>query len=152
MTQAMEIPPKTVYYTFDAIKGHLVERSGEDWHPENPEYDPGPPPPPRIPRPPEEALPNINSPAYIPPQMAIPTYQGHTPRNFSTSAYEASYRRVEAPRPERPTYYASRKSRTNVAEGDGHTLAHDGPDSQQPKSSRYRSRRRRGRGDYGKEA
>jgi len=43
-------PPKSVWYSFDVVNGQLCQRDGTQWHPFNPNYDPGPPPPPRLPR------------------------------------------------------------------------------------------------------
>lgn len=48
----MEKPPKTTYYTFDAVRGRLCEPTGMQWFSYNPDYDPGPPPPPKPPKPP----------------------------------------------------------------------------------------------------
>ncbi|KAF9459441.1 ribonuclease H-like domain-containing protein, partial [Collybia nuda] len=47
MSNLMPIPPKPVYYTFDAVRGRLCEPSGIHWFAFNPDYDPGPPPPPK---------------------------------------------------------------------------------------------------------
>ncbi|KAF8058278.1 ribonuclease H-like domain-containing protein [Lyophyllum atratum] len=47
MADAMDNIPKTVYYTFDAVRGRLCEPTGMHWNCYNPDYDPGPPPPPK---------------------------------------------------------------------------------------------------------
>lgn len=38
------------WYTFDCIWGALRGLSGNQWNPQNPNYDPGPPPPPKVPK------------------------------------------------------------------------------------------------------
>ena len=43
-------PPEPEWYTFNAIDGLLCKQDGTEWHPSNPNYDPGPPPPPKLPR------------------------------------------------------------------------------------------------------
>jgi hypothetical protein len=44
-SQSMTTIPKSVYYTFDAVRGRLCEPSGMYWSAFNPDYDPGPLPP-----------------------------------------------------------------------------------------------------------
>lgn len=38
------------WYSFDIVDGQPCKQDGTQWHPFNPNYDPGPPPPPRLPR------------------------------------------------------------------------------------------------------
>ncbi|KAG6834765.1 hypothetical protein H0H93_007548 [Arthromyces matolae] len=52
MAKALHRVPKTIYYTFNAVRGNLCDFSGEHWNCRNPDYDPGPPPPPKLPKPP----------------------------------------------------------------------------------------------------
>jgi hypothetical protein len=43
-------PPDREWYSFDLVDGQLCKQDGTQWHPENPNYDPGPLPPPKLPR------------------------------------------------------------------------------------------------------
>ena len=46
LLSAMAKPPKSICYTFDAVRGRLCEpTTTAQWAPANPDYDPGPPPP-----------------------------------------------------------------------------------------------------------
>jgi len=49
MAEAMGKIPFVSYYSYDVVRGLLCDTSGGVWHPQNPDYDPGPPPPPRAP-------------------------------------------------------------------------------------------------------
>jgi len=48
MAKSMEVPPKPVYYTFNAVNGSLCGPSGMPWSPFNPNYDPSPLPSPEV--------------------------------------------------------------------------------------------------------
>lgn len=50
MIPSLTSPPKSIWYTFSFVSGHLVDAEGFHWQANNPTYDPGPPPPPRPPR------------------------------------------------------------------------------------------------------
>lgn len=49
MAEEMVSAPAKSCYTFNTHRGSLCDPSGRTWHPNNPDYDPGPPPPPRPP-------------------------------------------------------------------------------------------------------
>ncbi|TFK41333.1 ribonuclease H-like domain-containing protein [Crucibulum laeve] len=55
MAKSMAAIPESVCYTFDSVRGRLCEPTGMQWHPRNPNYDPGPPPPIRAPKEPKVA-------------------------------------------------------------------------------------------------
>lgn len=49
MADAMDNPPAEGCYSFNTRRGTLCDPLGRTWHPNNPNYDPGPPPPPKPP-------------------------------------------------------------------------------------------------------
>lgn len=50
MAESMEKVPEPAYYSYNIVRGMLCLPTGYLWHPNNPNYDPGPPPPPRVPK------------------------------------------------------------------------------------------------------
>lgn len=70
MVNSSSTPPKSVWYTFDSVRGRLCQPSGEQWRAYNPIYDPGPPPPPRVSKEPkaadDEANNNSSGPSQLP--------------------------------------------------------------------------------------
>jgi hypothetical protein len=70
MVNSSSTPPKSVWYTFDSVRGRLCQPSGEQWRAYNPIYDPGPPPPPRVSKEPkaadDEASNNSSGPSQLP--------------------------------------------------------------------------------------
>lgn len=102
IANSREKVPKSVYYTFDAIKGDLRDPSGIHWSPYNPDYDPGPPPPLQPPKAPTTrdiiranatsshittySMPGASvAPPTMAPTGAIPSNQGHRPQRYPSS-------------------------------------------------------------------
>lgn len=50
MADAMISRPPDSCYSFNVDRGSLCDPLGGTWHPNNPNYDPGPPPPPKPPK------------------------------------------------------------------------------------------------------
>jgi hypothetical protein len=50
MADSMADAPAEICYSFNVHRGSLCDPLGRSWHPNNPNYDPGPPPPPRPPK------------------------------------------------------------------------------------------------------
>jgi hypothetical protein len=50
MADEMVVPPAESCYSFKVHRGALCDSQGRTWHPNNPNYDPGPPPPPKPPK------------------------------------------------------------------------------------------------------
>lgn len=48
MAKSMDNIPDTAYYSYNLVRGMLCLPSGYLWHPQNPNYDPGPPPAPKM--------------------------------------------------------------------------------------------------------
>ena len=101
MAQIMPSAPKSVYYSFDAINGRLLDSSGVPWSPSNPEYDPGPPPPPKPPKPPRAPKSATDSAAVMAPLPVSTQAKRPTPRartSFDKSGnYSFSNRRPYLP-------------------------------------------------------
>lgn len=90
LTRSMTAIPKSVYYTFDAVRGRLCEPSGMYWYAFNPDYDPGPLPP-IVPK--EDESSTSNSP--IPqPDTASPTFSLPTERVVVTEGSSHRIRRL----------------------------------------------------------